>query len=128
MSDLLFAYGTLLPGQARWEFLAPFVLDEGLPADVPGSLYDTGEGYPAAVFSEPGVVRGRVFRLRPERADESLPTLDDVERTADEHYRRVQIDLGVDQPVWAYEYGGPKPMTRIAGGSWLDHIAGTDPG
>lgn len=122
MSDLLFAYGTLLPGQERWEFLAPFVIGEGEAVEVQGSLYDTGQGYPAAVFSEPGIVRGRVFRLRPERAHESLPTLDHVEHSADEHYRRVRIDTGTES-AWAYEYGGPRAMKKIDGGSWIDHVA-----
>jgi len=30
----LFVYGTLRPGQQRWPFLAPFVVDEGVETSV----------------------------------------------------------------------------------------------
>jgi gamma-glutamylcyclotransferase (GGCT)/AIG2-like uncharacterized protein YtfP len=122
VSDLLFAYGTLLPGQPRWHHLQPLVIDEGVPAAVSGSLYDTGNGYPAAVFSQPGVIRGRVFRLHPDRVDVALLTIDDVERTADQDYRRVRIDTDEHRSVWAYEYVGNDAMVPIVGGSWLEHV------
>ena len=53
----LFVYGTLQPGDVRWPFLAPYVADEGVPDTVCGRVYDTGRGYPAARFDEPGVYR-----------------------------------------------------------------------
>lgn len=45
----LFVYGTLLPGRLRWPLLRPFVTDHG-PASVPGRLFDSGRGWPVAVF------------------------------------------------------------------------------
>ena len=122
MSDRLFAYGTLLPGQPRWPHLQPLVIDEGVAAEVSGSLYDTGHGYPAAVFSRPGTIRGRVFRLHPDRVDAALLTIDEVERTADQDYRRVRIDTDEHRSVWAYEYVGRDSMVPIADGSWLVHV------
>ena len=104
MSDLLFAYGTLLPGQSRWHHLQPLVIDDGQPVTVSGSLYDTGQGYPAAVFapeSADGTVHGRVFRMHAHRVDEALSIIDEVERTADEYYRRVHIDIVDHGGVWA---------------------------
>src|SRR4051794_28689689 len=47
--DALFVYGTLMPGHLRWSMLAPHATDQR-PATVPGTLYDTGNGWPAAVF------------------------------------------------------------------------------
>ena len=48
----LFVYGTLQPGRLRWPVLAPFATGHR-PASVPGTLHDTGNGWPVAVF-EPG--------------------------------------------------------------------------
>ena len=39
----IFCYGTLLPGEERWQFLAPFVLAYE-PDQVSGRVYDTGLG------------------------------------------------------------------------------------
>ena len=45
----LFVYGTLQPGRLRWPVLAPFATGHR-PASVPGTLHDTGNGWPVAVF------------------------------------------------------------------------------
>lgn len=127
----LFAYGTLLPGEVRWRFLEPFVVDEGAPDRAHGRLYDTGLGYPAAVFS-PGsraaaeVVHGRTFVLRPERAEEALAVLDDVEGAVDGDYRRVRLTTGAGLEAWGYECGGALELTPIESGSWLAHRRGGD--
>ena len=34
----LFVYGTLRPGEVRWHFLEPFVVDEGVDTTVPGEI------------------------------------------------------------------------------------------
>ena len=34
MTDLLFVYGTLLPGQQRWTHLQPNVVDQGVAVSV----------------------------------------------------------------------------------------------
>ena len=77
----LFVYGTLRPGDVRWPFLSPWVTDDGTPDSVPGRLFDTGLGYPAAVF-EPGrsEVIGLVYRLASGTAAEALGMID-----AEEH-------------------------------------------
>ena len=46
------------------EFLAPFVLAYE-PDQVSGRIYDTGLGYPAALFDRVGIIHGFRFRLRP---------------------------------------------------------------
>jgi gamma-glutamylcyclotransferase (GGCT)/AIG2-like uncharacterized protein YtfP len=131
VTDRLFAYGTLLPGQPRWRFLEPLVRDDGSPCAVPGELFDTGLGYPAAVFAAGEVpspsttlVRGRVFRFRDDIVERALAEIDEVERVADEAYQRVQIDTDGHGPVWAYEYVAPHRFVHIAGGSWVEHAAG----
>lgn len=115
----LFAYGTLLPGEPRWHFLQPFVVDEGRTASVTGTLFDTGEGYPAAVFGADGIIHGRVFDLLASRHDEALEVLDAVEGGVEGGYRRVVVATTDDESVWAYAYGGGLRLTPIEGGSWV---------
>jgi gamma-glutamylcyclotransferase (GGCT)/AIG2-like uncharacterized protein YtfP len=119
---LLFVYGTLLPGEERWELLEPFVVGAGSPDSVAGTLYDTGEGYPAASF-ETGDrrVAGQVFQLDGGRLDEALELLDEVEDAVLGLYRRVRVvtDAGLD--VWTYQYGSGLQLTPIDGGDWLSH-------
>ena len=79
----LFVYGTLQPGHLRWPFLEPFAIGHG-PADVYGELFDSGYGWPVARLGTSVVDRvpGTLVDLDPERADEALAVMDDVEATA----------------------------------------------
>ena len=86
----LFVYGTLMPGRLRWPILAPFAQGHR-PADVDGRLYDSGNGWPVAVFGTGGVVPGVLVDLLPERLDEALPILDAVEDTATDTLRRIIV-------------------------------------
>ena len=115
-------YGTLLPGEVRWQYLEPFVVGEGEPALVRGVLSDTGAGYPAASFAPDcaTTIVGRVFELRGESADEALTRLDEIEGAVAGLYRRVQVTTEAGVDAWAYEYGGGLELTTIDGGSWLD--------
>ena len=47
----LFVYGTLMPGQRAWSTLEPHV-HAAWETAIPGRLYDTGRGYPAAVLGD----------------------------------------------------------------------------
>lgn len=128
MTERLFAYGTLLPGDVRWHFLQPFVVDEGVVDQAVGQLFDTGEGYPAAVFGsddgagaiagEGSLIHGRVFTLRDERADDALALLDEVEGAVAGDYRRVRLVTAGGVHAWAYAYGGGLQLDRIADGRW----------
>jgi gamma-glutamylcyclotransferase (GGCT)/AIG2-like uncharacterized protein YtfP len=117
---LLFVYGTLLPGEERWELLEPFVVGTGSPDSVAGTLYDTGEGYPAASF-EAGDSRvvGQVFLLDAGRLSEALELLDEVEDAVLGLYRRVRVVTAAGLDVWTYQYGTGLQLTPIAGGDWL---------
>lgn len=124
----LFAYGTLLPAQPRWHHLAPFVTDEGADDAVPGTLYDTGQGYPAAAFGGDSLIVGRSFVLVDDRLDEALTVLDEVEGAVAGLYRRVEVVTSAGRTAFAYSYGGGLSLEPIEHGSWLRHCAGAVPG
>jgi gamma-glutamylcyclotransferase (GGCT)/AIG2-like uncharacterized protein YtfP len=114
----LFVYGTLQPGRLRWPFLEPFVVGHG-PATVPGRLYDSGFGWPVATFDaiEPALVPGTLVDLDPERADEALAVMDDVEATATDLLARVAVTTVDGDAAWTYHCAAPEPgMVRIP--SW----------
>ena len=121
--DVVFIYGTLLPGEERWPVLEPFAVELTASA-VSGALYDTGYGYPAAVFSEPGRIEGTLVRLDRIRLTVALVTLDEVEAVEHGLYESTVVasDHG---PAWSYEYrGGIDRLVRI-GSRWRDGSGGT---
>jgi len=123
----LFVYGTLLPGELRWRFLAPFVVARGEIDAVAGVLYDTGHGYPAASFDRSAcgnrTITGRVFELRAEESERALTELDEVEGAVAGLYRRVPVTTAAGLDAWAYEYGGGLDLTTIECGSWIDRAS-----
>lgn len=117
--DQVFCYGTLLPGEERWQFLAPYVLAYE-PDQVTGRLYDTGLGYPAAYFDRVGLIHGVRFRLDANRLEEAFSLLDDIEGAVEGFYRRVDVVTEAGEKVYAYEYGGEgQGLTDIPAGNWL---------
>jgi gamma-glutamylcyclotransferase (GGCT)/AIG2-like uncharacterized protein YtfP len=116
----LFVYGTLLPGEERWRFLAPFVVGHGLPDTARGDLFDTGLGYPAARFGTAGTIIGRTVTLLGTSDERALVELDVIEGAVAGLYRRTSIVTGNGATAWAYEYGGGLSLTRIASGSWVE--------
>jgi gamma-glutamylcyclotransferase (GGCT)/AIG2-like uncharacterized protein YtfP len=115
----LFVYGTLRPGEQRWNHLAPFVVDDGHADSVNGALYDTGNGYPAARFDRPGSIRGMVYELRVERLAECLELLDEVEGAVLDLFHRVAVTTSASLAAWAYEYGGDDHFREITSGDWV---------
>ncbi len=116
----LFVYGTLRPGDVRWHLLAPFVVDDGWSDTTPGSVYDTGLGYPAAIFGGEGLIVGRTFALLAASLDRCLAVLDEEEETVAGLYRRVAITTGRGVRAWAYEYGSGLKLTPIPSGDWYE--------
>jgi len=111
----LFVYGTLRPGHLRWPYLEPFATGHRA-AVVAGRLYDSGCGWPVAAFTGAGdhVVPGTLVDLDPERADEALDVLDDVEATATDLLGRVVVTTTEGVAAWAYHCVAPEPgMVRI---------------
>ncbi len=130
----LFVYGTLRPDDVRWHLLAPFVVDEGWPDTVPGTLYDTGFDYPAAVFGDcgdrihgagdatvHGTIHGQSFVLLEASLERALDVLDEVEDVVGGEYSRVTVRTGRGHTAWAYAYGQGLELTPIASGDWLTH-------
>lgn len=115
----LFVYGTLMPGHLRWPVLEPHAVG-WRPAAAEGHLYDTGQGWPAAVFI-PGddLVRGWAVDLRPEVAELVMAHLDEVEGVAEGLFRRVEVALLGDDPAVAYELG-PTPAGLLRIPAWTD--------
>jgi gamma-glutamylcyclotransferase (GGCT)/AIG2-like uncharacterized protein YtfP len=109
----LFVYGTLMPGRLRWRLLAPFARGHR-PAEAAGALYDSGNGWPVAVFGDRGVIPGFVVELEAARIEEALPAIDDVEDTATDLLRRIEITTVDGTPAWAYHYPhGVECLERI---------------
>jgi gamma-glutamylcyclotransferase (GGCT)/AIG2-like uncharacterized protein YtfP len=117
--ERLFVYGTLRPGDCRWELLEPYVSDDGIEDTVAGTLYDTGLDYPAAVFGGSGRICGIHFGLSESTREEALRELDIVEDTVDGLYRRVILTTTSGTQVWAYEYGSGLDLTVIPSGDWF---------
>lgn len=110
----VFVYGTLMPGHLRWDLLSGAVVAHE-PAATAGRLYDTGWGYPAARFDEPGRIDGVVCRLDPARRDEVWALLDRVEGN---QYRRREVVLDDDTSALAYEFVGPVDRFVVLDGRW----------
>ena len=110
----LFVYGTLQPDHLRWPFLAPFALGRRT-AEVSGTIYDTGHGWPVAVFGPSAhTVPGTLVDLDPERLHEALAVLDDVEATATDLLRRIAVTTTDGLRAWTYHCDRPTDgMARI---------------
>ena len=97
MSELVFLYGTLIPGQEPAE-MTPAVrkLRRIGPARVKGRLYDFGE-YPGAILddSSDSSISGQVFEV-PDK--DLLTSLDDYERF-DPEDRAGSLFVRVKRPV-----------------------------
>ena len=117
--ERLFVYGTLRPGDCRWELLEPYVSDSGIEDTVAGTLYDTGLDYPAAVFGGSTLIRGIHFGLSEGTREEALRELDIVEDTVDGLYRRVRVTTSGGTEVWTYEYRDGVELAGIPSSDWF---------
>jgi gamma-glutamylcyclotransferase (GGCT)/AIG2-like uncharacterized protein YtfP len=117
----LFVYGTLRPGDVRWHFLEPFVVDDGWHDTVAGQLFDTGFDYPAAVFDDAGTIHGQTFALLETSLGRALAVLDEVEGVVDGEYSRVVVRTGRGVDAWSYASGDGLVLTPIPSGDWFLH-------
>jgi len=129
--DKIFVYGTLLRGEERSCYMLGCRLSEIL--EVPGSLYDTGRGYPAALFDDGSdrAVSGELYTM--EDPSSRIEELDRVEGTLSGLFRRSTIKYP-NSEFYCYEAGPLLNETatdenRIMSGSWRTHssLAFTDP-
>lgn len=120
----VFVYGTLRPGDVRWRFLEPFVVDEGWPDTVAGRLFDTGLDYPAAILdgrAQPGgTITGQTYALLTVSIARCLEVLDAEEDTVGGRYRRVVVSTGRGVRAYAYEYGDGLDLEPIPSGDWFE--------
>ena len=118
----VFVYGTLMPGRLRWALLQPFA-GASRDAEVPGTIYDSGEGWPVAVFADgEAVVPGVLVDLDPDQLATALPLLDDVEDAATDKLRRIVVTTTDGATAWAYHHPhAVDGMTQIE--AWHDGFA-----
>jgi len=119
----VFVYGTLLQGEIRSRFLSDCKLLKTL--EVPGTIYDTGRGYPAAVFDEGAgsTVSGELYIMGD--PDKKIAELDTVEDVDSGLFKKVILQHK-DEEFISYE-AGPllkecvKPINQIETGNWRRH-------
>lgn len=111
-----------MPGRLRWPILERFAV-EFRDARVPGTIYDSGEGWPVAVFvNGDAVVPGVLVDLDSSTLAEALPVLDDVEDTATDKLRRIVVTTTEGDAAWAYHHpAAVDDLARIE--SWHDGFA-----
>jgi gamma-glutamylcyclotransferase (GGCT)/AIG2-like uncharacterized protein YtfP len=115
--NAIFVYGLLKPGERLHYLVEPFVV-RSVAATTRGRLYDAG--VPAARFDEDGEIEGFVFWLDPDRLDQALRTLDDLEDEGEVYERVVLEATTADGIVEAYAYHYIQPLNgcREVGRTW----------
>jgi len=116
----VFVYGTLLNGEVR----SPHMSDCRLLStfEVPGILYDTGRGYPAAVFNHNSetLITGELYSMS--NPEKKINELDDVEFLEAGLFKRVQLSYGGAE-FYSYPAGSEIqacmiPQNKITEGNW----------
>src|SRR5437879_9693245 len=92
-----------MPGEERWPLLEPYAVGAHR-AIVQGQLYDTGRGYPCALFDRPGSIPGAVIELDASRIRAALVLLDEVEGVDLGLYERVVVITDANEPAWSYAW------------------------
>jgi gamma-glutamylcyclotransferase (GGCT)/AIG2-like uncharacterized protein YtfP len=110
----LFVYGTLQPDRLRWPLLEPYATGHR-PAIVPGTLYDSGNGWPVVDFADRDHdVPGVLVDLDPGSRDDALAVVDDIEGTVAGLLQRVVVSTSDGADAWSYHWPGPTTgMRRI---------------
>jgi gamma-glutamylcyclotransferase (GGCT)/AIG2-like uncharacterized protein YtfP len=106
LEDLdLFVYGTLQPGEARWEQIAELVQTVGA-ASTPGEVVATPHGFPAATFYETQTpVHGTQLRAHDTDAAAELYRRADAIEDEGTLFRRISVSVnGPEGPKWAAAY------------------------
>ncbi|MGB3438899.1 MAG: gamma-glutamylcyclotransferase family protein [Actinophytocola sp.] len=109
----VFVYGTLQPGASDWWRLEPHATGEPRAAALPGTMFDTGLGYPALQLGDGPGVSGWVIDLA--RPAFTLSTLDEYEGS---EYRRVRVALPGGQLCWTYVWIEPIKGLRKLTAPW----------
>ncbi len=111
----VFVYGTTMPGHLRYQHIEGFVA-EATRDTVSGRLYDSGAGYPAAIFGAAlGTIEGYLLRLRPDRAHEALRALTEMEAGL---FHPATVTTGGGAEATAYEWIGSTQGLPPLTGMW----------
>jgi gamma-glutamylcyclotransferase (GGCT)/AIG2-like uncharacterized protein YtfP len=103
MTEMLFAYGTLIPREEER------LKREGwVPDAVRGRLYDLGP-YPGLLDLDDPSAGWALGYVRPVTRDELEGPLDGYEGVSAGAYRRESTTTRENRRVWVYVYGGPLP-------------------
>lgn len=102
----VFVYGTLMPGHSRWSSLEPFVVGAPRSAQVPGRLYRTPYGWPAAVFGPhfDHLVPGVLAALEPTMTEKALAAIDAIEGVPAGLFQRVSLITKSGERCWTYHW------------------------
>lgn len=119
----VFVYGTLMPGELRWPSLEAYAVG-WQEATAAGQLWDTGRGYPAAVFhhlasdatASGSRIPGVCVTLRDAAVDEAIAVLDAIEGEG-ALYRRVTIASSAGEAV-SYEWLGDTAGLTLLPHGW----------
>lgn len=97
----VFVYGTLQPGSDAWSMVEPHLAAQPRRTEMPGELFDTGEGYPALrpPAEQASTVPGWVLPLRDPPS--TLPLLDEYEGP---EYRRLRLATVDGELCWTYVF------------------------
>jgi gamma-glutamylcyclotransferase (GGCT)/AIG2-like uncharacterized protein YtfP len=126
-----FVYGTLLPNQSNFHVWNGAVVKWEAAVFPNGRLYDLG-AYPMLLEEGAKAVRGMVMTIDPDRYQETLAALDDLEgydpaapaRSLYTRERRT-VYLAHGEPVTVWVYLGRKVWVNgrqpIPHDSWLDY-------
>jgi gamma-glutamylcyclotransferase (GGCT)/AIG2-like uncharacterized protein YtfP len=95
----LFAYGLLQPGRISWSYVQRYATGTHRPAEVAGTVLDTGRGYPAWLPGRPGTTPGTLIELRDPVA--AFPAMDAYEGP---EYERIRTVLADGTVAWAYAW------------------------
>ena len=120
MAEYLFVYGTLLKGEFANYLLKNCILTEY--TSIPGTLFDTGYGFPAASSKIKGtsVIWGELYRLPVDKTT-LLKTLDSYEDTSNGIFKRISITInGIESFIYVLKEPGIFNQDLIiTSGSWL---------
>lgn len=112
----LLTYGLLMPGEPSWELVAPYAAGAARAVRVGGTLYDTGQGWPALEIGGGGervTAPGVLVPLRDPVG--LLPRLDEYEGP---DYRRVRRTLADGTVCWVYAWVASTAGFRALPAGW----------
>lgn len=116
-TNYAFMYGTMKPGHFFYPEIDEFVA-ETIQATTRGRLFDSGVGYPAAVFdpSSEQVISGFLLRWVPDLAAAANQKIADIENNL---FRPTMVVTDQGIRAIAYEWiGSTDSLTPIPSGNW----------